>query len=118
MSATKHEGKTKMKTKEKPVWKVMGGLSGNEILDFDGFFISYLPPGGFGISMFAADGDGGETALVVMDGGANKVSGNSYYILNGDWRKDYEKVAQKGLKACMDFYKRKKRNHGSSWSQE
>lgn len=90
----------------------------NEVLNGKGFFISYNKRPGGGISMFASDDDGDETALVVKGGGGNKISGHSYLILRGDWRSDYEKLAAKGLKACKDFYKRKKKNHGSSWSQE
>lgn len=105
----------------KPVWKESGGPASNEILDCNGFFVSYLPAGaqvGGGMfpflgSMFASDDGEAETALCIDEGGKTK-----YLILNGDYRHEYEKLAPKGLKACLAFYEKKKGDARSSWSDD
>jgi hypothetical protein len=79
----------------------------NYVLEGDGFALSYNPSPGGGMSAFQADGGDCETAIVA-DG--------EYYILNGDWRKEYEKLAPEGLDACMAFYEAHRGKHGSSWS--
>jgi hypothetical protein len=78
----------------------------NSVLQGKGFFISYNPCPGGGISFFRGDNGGDETALV-KDG--------SFYILNGDFRKQYEKLLPKGFKACKDFFL-KNLDKVSSWS--
>ena len=90
-------------------WKPGPGRSGNLVLEGKGYHISYLPKNGsIGILIpsFASDGNGDETALCV-DG--------NYYILNGDFRKEYEKVINKGLSACMKVFEAHP-NQISSWS--
>lgn len=61
---------------------------GNYVLDGDGFFISYNPNPGAGISSFAADNGGDETALCA----GKKDSDIEYRILNGDFRAEYEEL--------------------------
>lgn len=72
------------------------------------FFISYNPNTsntcGFG-EVFAGDTKD-ETALVKED---------QFYILNGDWREDYEKLIDKGFDECFKFYE-SKGEFKSSWS--
>lgn len=79
----------------------------NYVLEGDGFFISYNSCPWAGVSIFESDTGGAETALVIE---------NKYKILNGDFRKEYEKLAPKGLDACLKFYDEKKGEFGSSWS--
>lgn len=83
--------------------------STNYVLDLDGKnFISFQPlQNPFGFAFFAADTAEGETAIVTED---------DYRILNGDWRKEYEKLAEEGLEACIKFYEENKVIYGSSWS--
>ncbi len=106
------------KTKSK--WKDLGD---NQILEGKGFFISYNPDtssskmglgelynklGAFYGSMLGEkiEDDGrAETALV------NK---KIFYILNGDFRKEYE-IISKGFNKCLEFYKSKPELH-SGWS--
>ena len=93
------------------------GLSyNNEILKKDTFFISYNPDtrrSDIGdsidslLSMFVGEVGGEETALVDKSGKERK-----FYILNGDFRKDYEKLVDKGFKKCLDFFMGNK----DSWS--
>ncbi len=55
---------------------------------------------------------GEETALV------KKGEDNKFYILNGDFRKEYEKVFTKGFKACYKFYLKNKKEKGSILSEK
>lgn len=85
-------------------------LNSNYVLHGDGFYISYLPEGS---DMFWFNP--AETALV------NKKSkvANPYYILNGDFRKDYEKIADGGYSVCKKFFNEKKKEDPelvSGWS--
>ncbi len=86
-------------------------LSGNSVLEGDkDFYISYnIRPGG-GFSLFASDNNSEETALV------NSKSKIQFRILNGDFRKDYEKIIDKGWKSCLSFYNSKKKLYDSSWT--
>ena len=89
-----------------PDWKTIDSISSNMILHGDGFYISYATGAGLGrIGLFTGDNSSDETALVI-DG--------EYYILNGDFRKDYEKLVEEGAEACLSFFK--KRDNVSSWS--
>ena len=91
---------------------------GNQILKGEGFYISYNPSTGGGHSVFTDLGnllgadlkDGEETALV-LDGDKRIFS-----ILEGDFRKDYEKLLDKGYKACKKFFDSKKSKFASNWS--
>lgn len=83
----------------------------NVQLEADGWYISY-------------NGDTRNTPLKLMWGDepketalVNKTVGK-YYILNGDWRKEYEAIFDKGFDACMQFYIKHMKQHGSSWSDE
>ena len=79
----------------------------NLTLDGDGFYISYNS----GATLLLPDSPNGETALCVPD--SKKY--NPYYILNGDFRKEYEELIPKGLEACMEFFKSQS-DKISSWS--
>jgi len=83
---------------------------GNQILDCGDFYISFRAnTSDFG-SIFTGDDDGaGETALCS--------NGGKYMILNGDFRKDYEKRVDKGFEECLKFYKSKKKKYSSVWSE-
>lgn len=101
--------------KPAPVWR-QGGIGGNVIADFDGFQVSFLADAQMGggplalasaLRGFSGD-DESETALIV-DG--------CYYILNGDFRAEYEALASQGVAACIEFFKSKPELH-SSWSEQ
>ena len=84
----------------------------NELLEGDGFFISYNPAPGAGIPMFASDNNSDETALVKPED-----PDNEYRILNGDFREGYKKLVPLGFQACLEFYEMAaEKNLGSSWS--
>ncbi len=97
-------------------------IVGNEVLDGDGFYISFnenkynsvvLAP--FHTALTTLTGDdrfmeiSEETALCVD---------RKYYILRGDFRKEYEELVPKGLNACMKFYKKNKKKYQSVWSTD
>lgn len=83
----------------------------NEVLQGDGFYISYNhKPGGL-VSMFAADNDSDETALV-----SDNDPEHHYRILNGDFREAYELIIDLGFDACLDLFEKFKDKRGSSWS--
>lgn len=75
--------------------------AGNEVLNGQGFFISYNR------TPMSFENNNGETALVV-DGG--------YYILNGDHRKEYEKRI-KDLGECVKYFQEHKEDI-SFWSND
>lgn len=93
-------------------WKEMP--TGNMVLEKEGFFISYQPNEvilAMPVASFKADGSGGETAVCIRD---TEIS-NPYWILNGDFRKDFEKAET--LKDCYDILK-KNWSKISSWSND
>lgn len=87
-------------------WK--SGGARNEILSGDGYYVSYNGNPGGGIAMFAGD-DGAETALNV---------GGNFYILNGDFRAEYEAAFDAGADAMLAVYAKHKAEHRSSWSED
>lgn len=87
-------------------WKP--AATGNDVLQCDGFFISYNPSPGMGFSVFAGDDGSSETAIVA-DG--------KFYILNGDFREEYAALCEQGLAACMQFFASKP-ELVSSWSDK
>lgn len=78
----------------------------NYVKIFDDFFVSYNPDTAvMGIGMF--DGDGAdETALC---------KGGKFFILNGDFRDDYDRLGPQGFDACLAFFKDHSEQK-SSWS--
>lgn len=63
----------------------------NEVIRRDGFYISYNP--------CVFDTHKPETALVVPDAAA--MFGSKFYILNGDWREQYN---NKTLDECIEVF--------------
>lgn len=63
----------------------------NFVDNYDGFYISY---NAIDIGVYECD----TTALVI--GQMEK-----FYILNGDHRKDYARFAERGLDACLDYFR-------------
>lgn len=109
-------------------WKY---LNDNEVLIGKGFYISYnsftsASKSGLG-GMFNALGgvvgalagieletDGrAETALCVKQKGGR----TTFFILNGDFRKEYEIALKEGLTACKKVYKANIKNK-SNWSTQ
>lgn len=66
----------------------------NWMLKMDGWHISYNRDtsnlGGFMV------GDQEQETAICVDG--------NYYILNGDFRQEYESLSEKGLDACITFF--------------
>lgn len=46
------------------------------------------------------------------------VKDSKFFILNGDFRKEYEKLGSKGWDACFKFYSKKREKHISQWSYD
>ncbi len=88
------------------IWKIMD--AGNRCLysDEQTFYISFQPNhyNPFG----DADTMDGETAIV---DGTDGIS-DRYFILNGDFRSEYEALVPEGIEACIRFYK----SHPDKWS--
>lgn len=78
-------------------------------LECDGFAISYID---YDVRILP-DSDGGETALIREDGQEPR-----FLILNGDWRKEYDRWASHGYDACKAFYDSQKAEHRSRWSED
>lgn len=81
----------------------------NTVLEKEGFYISYLFPksGLFSGTSFDSDTDEGETALV---------KDSHFYILNGDYRKEYEELVDLGFEECYKFFKNNPNK--SRWTEE
>lgn len=74
------------------------------------WWISYNPSSRntFGAAeFFYADSDTDEETALVKN--------NKFYILNGDWRKEYEAIIDKGFSACKRFFFAHL-EHKSGWS--
>lgn len=118
-----------MKTKKKE-WKSVG-ITGNVVLNGRGFFISYNPDAGTNVISSEIAGlanilapligisekprKGAETALVLKTG--KDIFDREYFILNGDYRDEYEK-AFPSLKKCREVYDLFKSAHRSDWSTD
>ena len=87
-------------------WERLGGFSPHFILEGEGFYVSYNPSVYGGLLNEPTE----ETALV-KDG-----EEKAYYILNGDFRKQYEKLVPRGFCVCYGFYLINKGLYGSKWS--
>lgn len=99
------------------------GPSTNEILDGDGFYISYNETPGGGLSLFAPDVcendiPCNETALVEKLYESKEEDVLIFRILNGDFREEYEEAFPKGFDACLAVYDEYKEDRASSWSDE
>lgn len=81
----------------------------NMVLEGDNFYISYNENPGGGISVFQNSNGSDETALC---------KGDMFYILNGDFRAQYERLIAKGFDTCYDFYKKNKKKYGCEWSSD
>lgn len=99
---------------------VFGAAGGNYILHITKkSYISYQPftEGGRGELLEAINegitGDTRRTDETAL------YDGKTWRILWGDWRKDYQKLAPKGVKACIKFYESMKPEHGcDKWSTD
>lgn len=91
-------------------------INNNYVLRIDDeHFISYNSDTGnsrFGAMLDSIIGQSGEeTALV-----DHTNSQHEYRILIGDWRNDYEKLAQHNFEDCIDFFMDKRKEFGGQWS--
>ncbi len=83
---------------------------GNVILEREGFYISYnsmVDTYSATIPCFTSDEGMDETALC---------SNRGFFILNGDFRQNYEALVDQGFDACYEFYLVNQDKCGSSWS--
>lgn len=55
-----------------------------------------------------------ETALCLYD----KTSNCQYLVLNGDFRKEYEEVIDKGYEVCLEVYNKLKGEHRAFFSMD
>ena len=94
-----------------PDWQFLPGLfgGGNSTLKGEDFYISFNGNPGEGLPLLGGDTDEGETALCY---------GGKYFILNGDFRKDYEQLLAKGFDECFKFYEKNKVTAQSSWASD
>lgn len=87
----------------------MFGFATNEILKIEeSFYISYQPSAGDGL--FDTDGSKPETALCYK---------GSFHILSGDFRKEYQAVADTGSTVYEDYeavFKQHKEDHFCDYS--
>ena len=97
----------------KNTWKPTG--YGNFVLDNGNgkYFVSYNPNTNFThLPMFAGDSpNGDETALVDCETG-------KYFVLNGDFRKDFEAAFLNGFAACKSVYNKYKSVSQSVWTDD
>ena len=84
---------------------------GNELLESDGFYISYNSDPGMGFSFLQGDNKSDETALVKEDD-----TDNQFRILNGDFREEFEAIIECGFEECLALYNKLSGDHDSSWS--
>lgn len=107
-----------MSTEITPCWVVQS--AGNQILERSDFSISYAPLNRLNdnrvTSSFGMFGDifelnNEETAIIYK-----RQEKPEYRILNGDFRREYEKLET--LDECLAFYESKKEEFGSKWSTE
>jgi hypothetical protein len=91
----------------KKEWIQGGAITANKVLKQDGadWYISYADD--------PFMGDGSETALKWE----HPEEGTKWYILNGDWTKQYEE-AFPDLEACKKIFLDNKEKHLCSWSVE
>lgn len=81
----------------------------------ENFYVSYLPPNGFpGSGMW----DSLTGATTTEETALYSHVDRKWYILIGDWRKEYEDLLPKGYAACVEFYNSKKQEHNSTYSCE
>lgn len=90
-------------------WKSTQNGHGEQ-LECDGFTISYID---YDVRILP-DSDGGETALI----DERSAKRGNCLILNGDFRKEYEKIADQGYDACKAFYDSQKAEHRCRWSED
>ena len=93
----------------------------NELLRGQGFYISFLPgnrptnPWGEVLSGLANAITSEPEYLESLTETA-LVKDHIFYILNGDFRKEYEGIIDQGFDACLAFYEFQREDHGSVWS--
>lgn len=101
-------------------------LAGNNIaLQGDGFYISYNDATGQEDPLLYETSKSMDALLGVLLGQEVKRQeetaicfDDTFLILNGDFRKEYEKLVDKGLDACVEFYNKHKAELRSIWSTD
>ena len=82
-------------------------LEGPEVGDAE-FIISYNPSPGQGFSLFTSDNHDAETALRLC---------GKWFILNGDFRQEYEQAFPNPFE-CLAVYDKHKAQRRSTWSTD
>jgi len=107
--------------------KISNPLTGLEINNYvlrgNGFYVSYNPDTQRSIMGKTLDGilNFFHSIQGLKEGGGEEtalVKGNNFYILKGDFRKEYERLVSKGFKACYKFYLKKKKKFWSPFSTD
>ena len=93
----------------------------NEVLDGEGFYISFLPEERpvdpiSEICSGIARAVTGEAEYVESLTETALVKDHIFYILNGDFRKEYEGIIDQGFDTCLALYNSQKEDHSSVWS--
>lgn len=84
------------------------GVQSNSVIRGKGFFVSYNPNTASSGKVWQGSSLT-ETALCKP---------GKYYVLDGDFRKQYEELIDKGWKACKKFYDDNKELYDSKWSSD
>lgn len=100
--------------KENKKWEK---LSSNYVLKGKGYYISYNPciePNPFdeGLGLLGV----AESRIGLDETALRDEKNNIWYILNGDFRKEYEKC--RSLKECIKVYSKNKKLHRSDFSTD
>lgn len=91
-------------------------MMGTYTLKGDIFFVTFCPDTFTSLTNFInAESPKAETTLAVetIDGTV------AYFILEGDFRKDYQRAAKEGgMESCMDVYRANREKHASIYSMD
>ena len=94
-------------------WEKWKKSNCNMVLEIENdVYVSYTSCKFLDFPSWGSDNGSDETTLV------DNREDRKYYILNGDFRKEYERVFDKGFNACKEFYDSMKDKHQSTWSSD
>lgn len=88
----------------------------NELLQGDGFYLSFNAAPCAELGFFQGDGGSAETALAIENGKPD--GGTAWLILNGDYRAEYLQAFPRGVEACVAVYEAHRATRRSSWSND
>ena len=88
----------------------------NELLNGDGFYVSFNAKPCADMAFLQSDGGAAETALAVENGLPD--GRQAWFVLNGDFRAEYVEAFPRGLAACVAVYESHRAVSRSSWSND